>query len=330
MKIGRLELASPVFLAPMAGVADAPFRRVCRKYFSGACVTEMVSAKAVCYGDKKTKQLAEFSDTERPIGIQIFGSEPGIMSEAAMTLTELYNPDFIDINMGCPAPKIVNNGEGSALMKNEVLAGKIVEAVKRKIGDTPLTVKMRAGFDAKNINAPSLARVCEENGADAVFIHARTREQMYAPSANPEIIRLVKQGLKIPVIGNGDVTCADDAIRLMEYTGCDGVMVGRACLGNPYVLNRVECGILGGEPVKVTAEVKLCDMKEHIRLLIECKGEYVGVREARKHVAWYIKGMPGAAEMRNRVNCAETRDEVMEIMENAFKNTVSFPDFPQN
>lgn len=315
MKIGNLTLKTNVFCAPMAGVTDAPFRLVCRKYFSGACVTEMVSAKAVCFCDKKTKTLAAFSKEERPIGIQIFGSEPEIMAKAAAILYGEFAPDFIDINMGCPAPKIVNNGEGSALMKDPALAGKIVYAVKNAIGQVPLTVKMRLGFDKAHINAPELAKVCESSGADAIFIHGRTREQMYMPSAEYNVIREIKSKSHIPVIANGDICCPDDALRVLEYTGCDGVMIGRASLGNPYVLADAERVLSGLQPLKITPEQKCRDMKEHMHLLISQKGEYVGVREARKHIAWYIKGYPGSAELRNRANCARTVSEIDGIID---------------
>ena len=315
MKIGNLTLNTNVFCAPMAGVTDAPFRLVCRKYFSGACVTEMVSAKAVCFGDKKTEKLAAFSQAERPIGIQIFGSEPEIMAKAAVTLCEKFCPDFIDINMGCPAPKIVNNGEGSALMKDPELAGKIVYAVKKAIADVPLTVKMRLGFDKAHITAPKLANICENSGADALFIHGRTREQMYMPYAEYDVIRDIKNNSHIPVIANGDICSPDDALRVLEYTGCDGVMIGRATLGNPYILANTERFLSGKEHLEISPEQKCLDMKEHMHLLISHKGEYVGVREARKHIAWYIKGYPGSAELRNRANCAATVSEIDEIID---------------
>lgn len=317
MKIGNLTLKTNVFCAPMAGVTDAPFRLVCRKYFSGACVTEMVSAKAVCFGDKKTRTLAAFSKDERPIGIQIFGSEPEIMAKAAAILQNEFSPDFIDINMGCPAPKIVNNGEGSALMKDPALAGKIVCAVKKAVSDLPLTVKMRLGFDKAHINAPLLAKVCENSGADALFIHGRTREQMYMPCAEYDVIRQIKGTSRIPVIANGDICTPDDALRVLEYTGCDGVMIGRATLGNPYILANTERFLSGKEQLEITPEQKCLDMKEHLHLLTQQKGEYVGVREARKHIAWYIKGYPGSAELRNRANCAETISEIDGIIDRA-------------
>ncbi len=318
MNIGRLVIDNPIFLAPMAGVTDSPFRRIAKEFFCGATVSEMVSAKAVCYGDKKTYKLCEFHESERVFGLQIFGSEPDIMARAASELCEKYAPDFMDINMGCPAPKIVNNGEGSSLMKDEVLAGKIVYEIKKAIGDVPLTVKMRAGFDKTCINAPSLAKVCELSGADAVFVHARTREQMYNPSANPEIIKQVVENVKIPVIGNGDVADGKGAKMLMDYTGCLGVMVGRATLGNPFVLSEIQSVLCGTERKVLDNVQKANVIKKHIQLLCEQKGEYVGVREARKHVAWYIKGMQGAAEMRNEVNTAETLDRVTSVINKAF------------
>ncbi len=318
MNIGKLVIENPIFLAPMAGVTDSPFRQICKEFFDGAVVSEMVSAKAVCYGDLKTHKLCEFDKSERVFGLQIFGSEPDIMAKAASELCEKYSPDFIDINMGCPAPKIVNNGEGSALMKNETLAGKIVYQVKKAIGDVPLTVKMRAGFDKSCINAPGLSRVCEQSGADAVFIHARTREQMYSPYANPDVIKQAVQSVKITVIGNGDVTDGKSAKALMDYTGCHGVMVGRATLGNPFVLSEIQ-SVLCGTEHKVSDNAEKAEIiKRHIKLLCEQKGEYIGVREARKHVAWYIKGKAGAAEMRNEVNTAQSLSEVISVIDKAF------------
>lgn len=319
MKIGNIEIKNDVFLAPMAGVTDLAFRYMCKKYGAGGMVTEMVSAKAICYGDKKTAKLAYISDFERPCGLQLFGSEPDIMARAAVSVYEMFHPEFIDVNMGCPAPKIVNNGEGSSLMKNPSLCYEIVAKMKDALGDRcPLTVKMRRGFDAQHINAVEIAEMCEKGGADAVFVHARTREQMYMPPVEYSTIADVKKAVKIPVIGNGDVTCGKDAVNLRELTGCDGVMVGRAAQGNPFVFDEIG-HYLQGKPYTPATNAEKCDcVKEHIALLIKDKGEYVGVREARKHVAWYIKGLPGSASMRNRVNLAESTQEMMALIDEAF------------
>lgn len=319
MKIGNVEIKNGLFLAPMAGVTDRAFRFMCKKYGVGGETTEMVSAKAICYNDKKTGRLAEIYSEDRPCGLQLFGSEPSIMARAARLVLEAYNPDFIDINMGCPAPKIVNNGEGSSLMKNPDLCGEIVHAIKTEIGNAvPLTVKIRSGFDKKHINAVEVACACRKGGADAIFVHARTREQMYMPPVDHTVIRDVKKAVDIPVIGNGDITCGKDAANLMEFTGCDGIMVGRAAQGNPYVFDEISCYLEGKPFTEVSNQTKKEDIKQHIRLLIEDKGEYVGVREARKHVAWYIKGLPGAASMRNRINGAESQKEMLSLIEEAF------------
>jgi len=319
MKIGNVEIENGVFLAPMAGVTDRAFRYMCKKYGVGGETTEMVSAKAICYGDKKTGKLARIYSEDRPCGLQLFGSEPHILAKAAKTVLDGYNPDFIDLNMGCPAPKIVNNGEGSALMKNPSLCYDIVNAIKQEIGDAvPLTVKIRSGFDKEHLNAVEVACRCESAGADAVFVHARTREQMYMPPVDYTVIGDVKRAVSIPVIGNGDITSGEDAVKVMKLTGCDGVMIGRAAQGNPYVFAEVASYLKKGEYTPVSNEQKKEDIKLHIRLLIEDKGEYVGVREARKHVAWYIKGLPGSASMRNRINMAESEKEMLSLIDEAF------------
>lgn len=320
MKIGNVEIKNGVFLAPMAGVTDRAFRHMCKKFGAGGMVTEMVSAKAICYGDKKTASLAYILPEERPCGLQLFGSEPDIMARAAVSVYEQFGPEFIDINMGCPAPKIVNNGEGSSLMKNPRLCYEIVKEMKTALdGRCPLTVKIRRGFDAQHINAAEVAKMCEEAGADAIFVHARTREQMYMPPVEYSTIAEVKNAVKIPVIGNGDIMCGCDAVKAMNLTGCDGVMVGRASQGNPFVFDEINHFLEGKEYTPPSNEEKLNCVKEHISLLIRDKGEYVGVREARKHVAWYIKGLPGSACMRNRVNLAESSAEMMELIDEAFR-----------
>lgn len=320
MKIGKLEIKNNLFLAPMAGVTDRAFRYMCKKYGVGCMTTEMVSAKAICFGDRKTNKIAEIYPEDRPCGLQLFGSEPEILATAASLVLEMYSPDFIDINMGCPAPKIVNNGEGSSLMKNPRLVYEIVSKVKNALdGKVPLTVKMRSGFDKANVNAVQIAEMCEKGGADAVFVHARTREQMYNPGIDLNVIRDVKSALSIPVIGNGDILSGADAKKMMDITGCDGVMVGRAALGNPYVFDEISAFFEGRSYTPPDREKVKNDVIQHISLLIDDKGEYVGVREARKHVAWYIKGMNGAAAFRNEVNLAESKEKMLEIVRRAFE-----------
>lgn len=325
MKIGNVEIKNGVFLAPMAGVTDRAFRYMCKKYGAGGMTTEMVSAKAICYGDKKTALLAYIADEERPCGLQLFGSEPHVMAKAADIIFDAFHPDFIDVNMGCPAPKIVNNGEGSSLMKNPVLCYEIVSRMKESIKDRcPLTVKIRRGFDKGSINAVEVALMCEKGGADAVFVHARTREQMYMPPVEYSTIAQVKKAVKIPVVGNGDILCGKDAVNVTNETGCDGVMIGRGAQGNPFVFDEINHYLEGKEYVSPTNEEKRDCVREHISLLIEDKGEYVGVREARKHVAWYIKGQPGSASMRNRVNLAESKEEMLSLIDEAFNCRESF------
>lgn len=320
MKIGNVEIKNGLFLAPMAGVTDRAFRYMCKKYGVGGETTEMVSAKAICYNDKKTNRLAQIYNEDRPCGLQLFGSEPQILAKAAKAVLTSYNPEFIDINMGCPAPKIVNNNEGSALMKNPALCGRIVDAIKQEIGNAvPLTVKIRSGFDAEHINAVEVACICKNAGADAIFVHGRTREQMYMPPVDYTVIRDVKRAVgDIPVIANGDITCGNDTVKVMEFTGCDGVMVGRAAQGNPYVFDEIRSYLEGKEYTPVSQKTKCEDIKLHISLLVEDKGEYVGVREARKHVAWYIKGLAGSAAMRNRVNMAQSKEEILRLIDEAF------------
>jgi nifR3 family TIM-barrel protein len=303
----------------MAGVTDRAFRYMCKKYGAGGMTTEMVSAKAICYGDKKTAKLAYIAPEERPCGLQLFGSDPEIMARAAVSVFDMFCPEFIDVNMGCPAPKIVNNGEGSSLMKNPKLCYEIVKSMKTALdGRCPLTVKIRRGFDKDSINATVVAKMCEDAGADAIFVHARTREQMYMPPVEYSTIAEVKRTVKIPVIGNGDILCGLDARRMYEETGCDGVMVGRGSQGNPYIFDEIRSYLEGREYTPPTNEQKCNDVKEHIKMLVEDKGEFIGVCEARKHVAWYIKGMPGSAAMRNRVNTSQTLDEVLSLIDEAF------------
>ncbi len=302
MKIGNTELPKTAALAPLAGVADRAMREICREY--GACWTvgEMTSSKGLSFGSKKSEELLEIGEAERPTAVQLFGSEPETMAQAAEMALE-HKPEAIDINFGCPVPKVAGNGGGSALMKDPELAGRIVEAVVRAV-DIPVTVKFRAGWDSEHINAVEFAKICEEAGAAALTVHGRTRMQMFAPPVDLDIIRRVKKAVNIPVIGNGDVDSPQAAKRMYDETGCDLVMVGRGAMGNPWLFRRIEHYIKTGELLpEPSPEERMAVLKKHVELLCKYKGEYVGMREARKHSSWYIKGMRGAAEFRRE--CGE-------------------------
>lgn len=302
MKIGNTELPKTAALAPLAGVADRAMREICREY--GACWTvgEMTSSKGLSFGSKKSEELLEIGEAERPTAVQLFGSEPETMAQAAEMALE-HKPEAIDINFGCPVPKVAGNGGGSALMKDPELAGRIVEAVVRAV-DIPVTVKFRAGWDSEHINAVEFAKICEEAGAAALTVHGRTRMQMFAPPVDLDIIRRVKEAVNIPVIGNGDVDSPQAAKRMYDETGCDLVMVGRGAMGNPWLFRRIEHYIKTGKLLpEPSPEERMAVLKKHVELLCKYKGEYVGMREARKHSSWYIKGMRGAAEFRRE--CGE-------------------------
>ncbi len=312
MKLGNLEITEKAALAPLAGVADRAFRELCRGYGAAYTVCEMASAKGISLGDKKSAELLSITPTERPAGSQIFGNSPETMAIAAKKALE-YNPDFIDINMGCPAPKVASSGGGALLMKSPVLAADIVKAVA-EVSTVPVTVKMRSGWDDNNINAVELAKRCEDAGAAAITVHGRTKVQMYAPPVNTDIIRQVKQAVSIPVIGNGDVIDGISAAKLMEETGCDMVMVGRGALGRPWVFSQINAYldhevILPDPPVIERMRVML----KHIETLCEYKGERVGIREARKHAAWYTKGLHGAANYRARIGLISSIEELQQI-----------------
>lgn len=290
--IGNVKIEKPLALAPMAGVTDQPFRLLCREQGAGLVCTEMVSAKAILYKNKNTGMLMAIDEKERPAALQLFGCEPEVMAEAARQIEE-RNFDILDVNMGCPVPKVVNNGEGSALMKNPKLAGEIVKALVKAV-KKPVTVKIRKGFDGEHVNAVEMAKILEDAGAAAIAVHGRTREQFYSGRADWEIIRRVKEAVSIPVIGNGDVDSPDAAAALLRETGCDGVMIARGAQGNPWIFSRVLRYLEDGTllPLPDRQEVKEMIFR-HGAMLIAAKGEYTGIREMRKHVAWYTAGFPG-------------------------------------
>lgn len=297
MKIGNIELESNVFLAPMAGITDKSFRRICRNFGAGMVYSEMISAKGLYYKDKKTADLMNM-EGESPCAIQIFGSEPEIMREIVPRVME-FEPDIIDINMGCPAPKIVNNGDGSALMKNPKLMGEIMRAV-RDVSPVPVTAKIRKGWDGDN--SLLCAQILEDNGACVVAVHGRTREEFYSGKADWAAIKEIKEKLQIPVIGNGDIFSAGDAVEMLNYTGCDGIMVARGAQGNPWIFEQINALMKTGEYLdEPTPREKLSVALEHISMLVNDKGESRGVKEARKHLAWYIKGMKGAAQIKTEI-----------------------------
>ena len=313
MKIGHLELENNVFLAPMAGVTDLPFRILCKEMGCGLVYSEMVSAKGILYDNKNTTELLEIDPKERPVAVQLFGSDPEILGAMAKKI-EPYPIDIIDVNMGCPAPKIVKNGEGSCLMKTPELVGKIVKSLVES-QSKPVTIKFRKGFDDDHINAVEIAKIAEANGASAVAVHGRTREQYYSGKADWDIIKQVKEAVNIPVIGNGDVFTPQDAKNLLEYTGCDALMVGRGAQGNPWIFQRILHYLQTGEILpEPTGEERVEKALRHAQMLIDYKGEYIGVREMRKHMAWYMKGLPGAAELRGKLNYAETMEQLEELL----------------
>lgn len=317
LTIGNVELKNNVILAPMAGVTDLPFRVLCKEQGAGLLCMEMVSTKAIYYGSKNTEELMKISPAEMPVSLQLFGSDADIMADMAKKIEEKPFA-VLDINMGCPVPKVVNNGEGSALMKNPKLAEeiitKMVKAVKK-----PVTVKIRKGFDEAHLNAVEMAKIAEASGAAAVAVHGRTREQYYAGKADWDCIRAVKEAVKIPVIGNGDVTDALSAERLLIETGCDGVMVGRAAQGNPFIFREIteylETGVIPPRPTP--AEVR-ATIERHARMQMEEKGEYTGVREMRKHLSWYTVGYPNSAKYRQMINSMETMEELLHSLDMVF------------
>lgn len=321
MNIKNVEFNSIAFLAPMAGMADMAFRELCADYGAGYTVTEMVSSKGLTMGDKKSAMLLTLGEREGKAGAQIFGDNPKIMAEAAVKCLE-FKPDIIDINMGCPAPKVAMNGGGASLMKNPRLAGEIVKAVSQAV-DIPVTAKIRKGWDDNSVNAVELAEILEKNGAAAIAVHGRTRMQMYSGEVDYDIIRRVKEAVDIPVIGNGDITDVQSAAIMLEKTGCDAIMIGRGALGNPWIFQQInaylnECRVIP-EP---TLTEKMTVMLAHIKKIIEYKGEYTGIREARHHAGYYTKGLRGGAKFRAEMGSLESFEQLEEITYRIIKENV--------
>ena len=310
--IGNLVIDNNLILAPMAGVTDLPFRLLCKEQGCGILYSEMVSAKALHYNNANTKELLRMEPEEAPMALQLFGSEPEIMAEAVEKLNDMPFA-FFDVNMGCPVPKVVNNKEGSALMNNPKLAADIISAMV-KVSKKPVTVKIRKGFKATDANAPELARALEAAGASAIAVHGRTREQYYSGKADWDVIRRVKESVCIPVIGNGDITSEQAAVRMLEETGCDGLMIGRAARGNPWLFKRIKTYFETGESLPEPEYTEIFNMiLRHARLQVQYKGEYLGIREMRKHVGWYTEGLPYSAKLRNNVNQVETYAQLEEM-----------------
>ncbi len=314
VNIGNVPVKRTAVLAPMASVADRAYRLMCKKYGASYLVSEMVSAKGICYSDKKTSDLCTVTDEERPMAVQLFGSEPDFMADAVKIVLQ-YNPDIIDINMGCPVPKVVNTGAGSALMRDIRLAGKITESAVKSAGNVPVTVKIRSGWDSEHINAVEMAKALENSGASAVAVHGRTREQFYSGTADWNIIKQVKNNVNIPVIGNGDVTDINSCLKMYQETGCDLVMIGRGSYGNPFVFEEINAYFNGGNYIKPSVSEKMRVMLEHIRLIINMskKSEELAMHEARKHAAWYMNGYYGSAKFRGRCYQLSSYTEAEEL-----------------
>ena len=322
MKIGNVQLDNEVFLSPMAGVTDLPFRTICKAKGCGMLYTETINAKALCYDDENTKKMLNLEDDGHPVAVQIFGSDPEYMGKAASIMNQ-YTNDILDINMGCPAPKVIKNGDGSALMRNPKLAAEVLTAVVKN-SKKPVTLKIRKGWDDNSVNALEIAKIAEECGISALAIHGRTREQFYSGKADWDIIAEIKQSINIPVIGNGDVFDVQDAVNMLEKTKCDAIMIGRGSQGNPWIFNRINHYMKTGEVLpEPTLEEKISTAIKHMNLAVAEHGEYVAVREMRKHIGWYLKGLKNSAKYRDQINKITDYKEVISMLEEYVQHSLT-------